>query len=67
MTPCSYCGGHGADPWSDNVNWLPCPKCRGSGQARAMSHQPRDNEIVVDDHLTQEIEHEANQEAKRRD
>ena len=30
---CSYCGGHGADPMSDNVNWLRCPECGGSGRA----------------------------------
>lgn len=32
---CSDCGGHGADPMSDNVNWLPCRKCQGTGKARA--------------------------------
>ena len=30
--PCPYCKGHGADPLSDNVNWLPCGECRGSGR-----------------------------------
>jgi len=31
---CPYCGGHGADPMSDNVAWLPCPTCKGTGQVR---------------------------------
>ena len=30
--PCPYCKGHGADPLSDNVNWLPCSECHGSGR-----------------------------------
>lgn len=30
--PCPYCKGHGADPLSDNVNWLPCGECHGSGR-----------------------------------
>ena len=30
---CPYCCGHGADPLSDNVNWLTCPKCGGSGKS----------------------------------
>ena len=30
--PCPHCKGHGADPLSDNVNWLPCQTCRGSGR-----------------------------------
>jgi hypothetical protein len=28
---CPNCGGHGADPASDNVNWLPCKRCNGTG------------------------------------
>lgn len=31
---CTDCGGHGADPMSDNVNWLPCRKCQGTGRVR---------------------------------
>ncbi len=30
--PCPYCKGHGADPLSDNVNWLPCGECHGTGR-----------------------------------
>lgn len=29
---CPACRGHGADPLSDNVNWLPCNKCGGDGR-----------------------------------
>ena len=29
---CPNCGGHGADPMSDNVNWLPCKRCNGTGR-----------------------------------
>lgn len=29
---CATCHGTGADPLSDNVNWLPCSTCHGSGQ-----------------------------------
>jgi DnaJ-class molecular chaperone len=32
--PCPRCRGHGADPMSDNVNWLPCGQCEGSGKRR---------------------------------
>lgn len=31
-TPCPACGGHGADPGSDNVNWLACSSCQGTGK-----------------------------------
>lgn len=31
-TKCTDCNGHGADPMSDNVNWLQCQKCGGSGK-----------------------------------
>lgn len=31
LPKCRECGGHGADPLSDNVNWLPCKSCGGSG------------------------------------
>lgn len=30
---CRVCGGHGADPASDNTNWLPCGACGGTGLA----------------------------------
>jgi hypothetical protein len=30
---CPTCGGHGADPMSDNTNWLPCSTCNGTGAA----------------------------------
>lgn len=33
-TTCSDCGGHGADPMSDNVNWMPCRKCQGTGKVK---------------------------------
>jgi len=29
---CPECKGHGADPLSDNVNWLPCKTCGGDGR-----------------------------------
>lgn len=32
MTTCRVCRGTGADPLSDNLNWLPCSHCKGSGQ-----------------------------------
>jgi len=32
---CRICKGSGADPMSDNVNWLPCGVCRGTGKASA--------------------------------
>jgi hypothetical protein len=28
---CPTCGGHGADPMSDNTDWLPCQTCHGKG------------------------------------
>lgn len=28
---CLVCRGSGRDPMSDNVNWLPCSSCGGSG------------------------------------
>ena len=28
---CGGCNGTGADPMSDNVNWLPCKGCGGKG------------------------------------
>ena len=28
---CPECRGHGADPLSDNLNWLPCRSCGGTG------------------------------------
>lgn len=31
---CPECRGHGADPLSDNVNWLPCRSCGGTGKIR---------------------------------
>jgi hypothetical protein len=31
MRACTVCGGTGADPLSDNLNWLPCGHCRGTG------------------------------------
>lgn len=34
--PCATCGGHGADPMSDNVNWLPCATCGGSGNVKSV-------------------------------
>jgi DnaJ-class molecular chaperone len=30
-TACRVCTGHGAAPGSDNVNWLPCTQCGGTG------------------------------------
>jgi DnaJ-class molecular chaperone len=32
MRKCPHCNGHGADPMSDNVNWLSCPTCQGKGE-----------------------------------
>lgn len=32
MIECRACNGHGADPMSDNVNWLPCRSCNGVGK-----------------------------------
>lgn len=32
---CPTCGGHGADPLSDNLNWRPCYSCSGTGQVTA--------------------------------
>lgn len=32
--PCPVCCGTGANPLSDNLNWLPCTQCGGTGQAR---------------------------------
>lgn len=32
---CQVCRGSGAEPLSDNVNWLPCSACRGTGKRRA--------------------------------
>lgn len=29
---CDVCGGHGANPGSDNTNWLPCVDCHGTGK-----------------------------------
>lgn len=29
---CRVCGGTGRDPGSDNVNWLACVTCAGSGK-----------------------------------
>lgn len=29
---CKVCNGTGANPLSDNANWLPCMECRGSGR-----------------------------------
>lgn len=31
---CSVCNGTGANPLSDNRNWLPCTECNGSGLDR---------------------------------
>ena len=33
MTKCKYCCGTGRNPLSDNLNWLPCSSCSGTGQA----------------------------------
>lgn len=35
VVTCPTCGGHGADPLSDNVNWRPCNTCGGSGLIKA--------------------------------
>ena len=29
---CPHCNGTGADPMSDNVDWLPCQSCSGTGK-----------------------------------
>jgi DnaJ-class molecular chaperone len=31
LCECPSCNGHGADPMSDNLNWLPCQRCHGKG------------------------------------
>jgi hypothetical protein len=31
---CTICKGTGADPMSDNVNWLPCTQCSGNGRQK---------------------------------
>lgn len=31
---CPYCRGTGANPMSDNVNWLPCSSCSGTGKRK---------------------------------
>lgn len=31
---CNTCRGTGRDPLSDNVNWLPCTQCGGTGEER---------------------------------
>lgn len=32
---CTACHGHGCDPMSDVMHWLPCTTCKGSGFATA--------------------------------
>jgi hypothetical protein len=29
---CPSCNGTGVDPLSDNVDWLPCSSCKGTGK-----------------------------------
>jgi len=29
LRPCPVCNGTGANPASDNMNWLPCSECNG--------------------------------------
>lgn len=36
---CTVCGGTGADPMSDVVNWLPCVSCKG---AKYITAKPAD-------------------------
>lgn len=31
---CHVCKGTGRDPMSDNVNWLPCNSCNGTGKQK---------------------------------
>ena len=40
---CRACGGHGADPMSDNVNWLPCGQCGGTGREAPKGAERRPN------------------------
>lgn len=43
MAVCRVCKGTGADPLSDNLNWLPCSHCGGSGQEREAIPQEFDD------------------------
>ena len=37
---CPTCAGTGANPLSDNTNWLPCQTCRGLGTVAALAAAP---------------------------
>lgn len=41
---CHVCKGHGADPMSDNLHWLPCSYCKGRGR-----FVPRDRANVINE------------------
>lgn len=45
---CKVCRGHGADPMSDNTNWLPCGSCGGTGKKRAPASPERDKKEPTD-------------------